>query len=232
MRIKSYIYYSIILISVLFQKSYAQRIKGAIIAGANLSQVDGDHIYGFNKIGANIGAAAIFPFAKNLSFSIETIYNQKGSHQSKQWDDVDSLGNPITGEYDLKLNYLEIPFLVQYTDRDIITAGIGFSYGRLVGIKEYEQGRLIESTTLNSGPYSRDDYCVVADLRFRIHKKIPRFKFNIRYSYSMAKIRTRDFYDKYGEYIDTRKQYNNVISFRLIYVFNEKAKLADTKKGN
>jgi len=229
MKIKSYILIPLILLSVLVQKSFAQRIKGAVIAGFNLSQVDGDHIYGFSKLGANLGAAAIFPFAKNFSFSIETIYCQKGSYQGKQWDDVDTLGNPLTGEYNLKLNYLEVPFLVQYTDRDIITAGVGFSYGRLVSIKEYEQGRLVESTTLNGGPYSRDDYNVLVDLRFRLHKKIPRLKFNIRYSYSMAKIRTRDFYDKYGEYDDTRKQYNNVISFRLIYVFNEKARLADSK---
>jgi hypothetical protein len=135
----------------------------------------------------------------------------------------------LNGQYKLYLDYLEVPFLVHYTDKDIISAGIGFSYGRLVNVKEYEHDTLNLNTTLNNGPYDLNDYSVLVDLKFRIHKKIPRFKFNIRYSYSMKKIRSRDFYNTDGEYADTRDQYNNVISFRLIYVFNERAKLADPK---
>jgi hypothetical protein len=37
----------------------------------------------------------------------------------------------------------------------------------------------------------------------------------------MAKIRTRDFYLINGDYDCRRDQYNNVITARLIYVFNE-----------
>ena len=114
--------------------------------------------------------------------------------------------------------------MVHYTDKDIITAGVGFSYGRLVNVKEWEHGRLIETTTLNTGPYDRTDFNILADIRFRIYK---RFKFNIRYAYSLAKIRTRDFYDIFGDYVNTRKQYNNLITFRLIYVFNEKPRVVD-----
>ncbi len=213
---------------------YGQRIKGALIAGMNISQVDGDEIYGFNKVGLNAGAAAILPLGKNFSFTVETLFSQKGSYQKKQYeqDITDTAGNVIAhlnGQYKLKLNYLEVPFLIQYTDRDIITAGVGFSYGRLVGVKEYEHDTLNQFTTLNTGPYDRNDYSVLVDLYFRVHKKIPRFKLNIRYSYSMRKIRTRDFYKTTGEYDTTRDQFNNVFALRLIYIFNEKAKLADRK---
>ena len=214
---------------------YGQRIKGAVIAGMNLSQVDGDEVYGFNKVGLNAGAAAILPLGKNFSFTLETVFSQKGSYQSKQYEQTitDSLGNVIAnlnGQYKLKLDYLEVPFLFHYTDKDIISAGVGFSYGRLVNVKEYEHDTLNLNTSVNTGPYDRNDYSVLVDLQFRLHKKIPRFKFNIRYSYSMSKIRTRDFYDTFGEYTETRHQYNNVISFRLIYVFNERARLADSNK--
>lgn len=213
---------------------YGQRIKGALIAGMNISQVDGDEIYGFNKVGLNIGAAAILPLGNNFSFTVETLFSQKGAYQSKQYEQevTDTAGNVIynlNGQYNLKLNYLEVPFLIHYTDRDIISAGVGFSYGRLVSVKEYEHDTLNQFTTLNDGPYDRNDYSVLVDLYFRIHKKIPRFKLNIRYSYSMSKIRTRDFYNTLGEYTGSRDQYNNVIAIRLIYVFNEKAKLADRK---
>lgn len=227
---------SILLLILILVSSYgfSQRIKGALIAGMNISQVDGDEIYGFNKVGLNVGTAAILPLGKNFSFTVETLFSQKGSYQSKQYEQevTDTAGNVIynlNGQYNLKLNYLEVPFLIHYTDRDIISAGVGFSYGRLVSVKEYEHDTLNQFTTLNGGPYDRNDYSVIVDLYFRIHKKIPRFKLNIRYSYSMSKIRTRDFYNTLGDYTGSRDQYNNVFALRLIYVFNEKAKLADPK---
>jgi len=216
-------------------KVVGQRIKGQIIAGMNLSQVDGDEVYGFHKAGLNAGLGAILPLGKNFSFTIETLFNQKGSYQGEQYEDTvtnPSTGNKElwTGEYKLKLDYLEVPVLFHYTDKEIITAGIGFSYGRLVNVKEYEHGRQVETTTLNGGPYDRNDYDVLVDLNFRVHKKIPRFKMNIRYAYSMSKIRTRTFLDKFGNETITRDQYNNLFSLRLIYVFNEQPPLADQRK--
>jgi hypothetical protein len=157
----------------------AQRIQGAIIAGGNLSQVDGDEIFGFNKIGFNGGLGAVVPFGKNFQFTIETLYSQKGSYQGKQYEDVDSAGNVTTGEYKVNLDYLEVPVLVMYNDKDVITGGVGFSYGRLVRVREYEHGQRIETTTLNDGPYERNDFSALADIRFRIYKK---FKLNLRYS--------------------------------------------------
>lgn len=213
------------------QEGFGQRIKGAVIFGGNITQIDGDNAYGFHKWGLNVGAAAIVPIKKNFSFSLETIYNQKGSNQ-KAWyyeevtDTSDNVIDVRTGQYKAKLDYLEVPFLIQYTDKNIITAGVGFSYGRLVNVKEYQHDTLVPTTTLNSNTYDRNDWNVIADLQFRILKKYPKFKFNIRYAYSMSSIRIRDYYDQYtGQYINTRKQYNNVITFRLIYVFNEQPPL-------
>ncbi|MDD5508213.1 MAG: hypothetical protein PHD25_07755, partial [Bacteroidales bacterium] len=70
----------------------AQFIKGAVIGGVNLSQVDGDEVYGFKKFGANVGAAAIIPFTDHWEVSIETIFSKKGSHQRPQREDS------LTGE--------------------------------------------------------------------------------------------------------------------------------------
>jgi hypothetical protein len=76
----------------------------------------------------------------------------------------------------------------------------------------------VESTTSNSGTYARNDFSILADVRIRVWQGL---KFNLRYEYSLLKIRTRQFEDLAGE-TWTRDQFNNVISFRLIYVFNEK----------
>ena len=227
---KVYLYIVLLFVfTVISGATYAQRIHGAVIGGFNLSQVDGDNAIGFYKLGVNTGLAALLPVGKNFYFTIETVFNQKGSYQSPWFKAEDSLGNELNGRYHLKMNYLEVPVLLLYNDKDIITAGAGFSYGRLVSIKEYEHGRLVETTSLNTGPYDRNDFNILADVRFRIHK---RFKFNFRYSYSLLKIRTRDFYDIYGVYEGPRDQYNNVLSFRLIYMFNEKPPMADTENND
>lgn len=201
----------------------SQQIQAAIIAGGNLSQVDGDEIFGFNKIGLNTGLGAVVPFGKHLQFSIETLYSQKGSYQGPQYEDTDSLGIVTTGEYKVNLDYLEVPVMLLYNDKDVITGGLGLSYGRLVRIKEYEHGQRVETTTLNDGPYNRNDFSFLADVRFRVYKM---FKLNIRYTYSLLKIRTRTYENLLGD-TWTRDQFNNTISFRLIYMFNEPERIVD-----
>lgn len=189
---------------------HGQVFKGAVIAGFNLSQVDGDEIYGFKKFGANVGASAIIPFTDHWEVSIETLFSQKGSYQGPQRDDS------LSGEYKLKLNYLEIPVVVHYNDKNRMMFGLGFSFGRLTSVEEFEHGRKVETTTIN-GPYDRNDFNGIADIRFRIYQRL---KFNVRYAYSIKKIRTREYTPPN---VDpwTRKQYNNFWSFRLIYVINE-----------
>ena len=215
-----------ILFNSLLPHVRSQEVKAAIIAGLNLSQVDGDEIYGYHKFGFNAGLSAIVPVGSHFNFALETVFNQKGARQGHQYLTTDSAGNVFTGAYNLRLNYLEVPFLLFYNDKDVVMAGGGFSYGRVVGIKEEEHGQRVSSTTLNSGTYDRDDFNLIADVRFRIYKK---FQFNVRYAYSIAQIRTREFEDFLGNTWE-RKQFNNLVSFRLIYMINEKPPLAEIKK--
>lgn len=194
-----------------------QIIKGEALLGFNLTQVEGDEVHGFKKPGLNIGAGVLIPFKKNWDISMEVTFNQKGARQKPQYSDSLNSGEVITGEYKLSLNYVEIPVMVFYTDKEFISIGAGFSWGRLVGVKEWEHGKLVETTTLNSGTYNKNDFNYVIDARIRIKGPL---KFGFRYQNSMAKIRTREFTDFAGN-TWTRDQYNKVLTFRLIYVFNE-----------
>jgi len=194
----------------------AQVIKGEALVGFNLSHVEGDEVAGFKKPGLNIGAGAMIPLHKNWDFSFEITYNQKGAREGNQY--LDTIGGiPVTGAYKLRLNYAEIPVLIHYTDKEFLTIGAGFSYGQLVGIQEWEHGRKVDSTTLNSGTYSRGDFSYLIDLRVRLKGPL---KLSLRYQASLAKIRTREFENTIG---DTwlRNQYNKVVTIRLIYMFNE-----------
>ncbi|MFA6951110.1 MAG: outer membrane beta-barrel protein, partial [Lentimicrobiaceae bacterium] len=120
------LFFTLVLMIAWATGANAQRIMGAVAAGVNATQVDGDEAYGYHKFGLNLGAAAIVPVVGNWSVSLETVYNEKGSHQRARANDS------LDGSYDLKLNYLEVPVIVQYTDKDFISFGLGGSWGRLV----------------------------------------------------------------------------------------------------
>lgn len=197
-------------------QSFAQNILGGIILGCNQAQVDGDEVYGFYKPGLNAGATAIVPFGSNFSFFLETIFSQRGAYKKYPYSFDTTFTVSQLPYYNLRLNYLDIPFGVQYNDKDVITVGAGFTYGRLVSGKEVEHGRLVPWNS-KQGPYDKDDYNVFVDTRFRLYWKI---WFHFRYSYSIDHIRIRTFTANNRTWV--RYQYNNFLTFRLIYVINDK----------
>ncbi len=202
----------------------AQIVMGETFLGGTLSQIDGDKAYGYRRIGIHGGIGVIVPAYVKENFSIdaslEIAFTQKGAHQRKQFNEtVDG----ITGEYDVYMNYIEVPFLIYFSDKQINSLGIGVSYGRLVKLKEYEHG---VETPVNLGytgedKYKLNDWCILADVKFRIHERL---KLGFRYQYSLIPIRTRDFNLVNGEpdmeWQDV-KQFNNSVTARLIYVINE-----------
>jgi hypothetical protein len=199
--------------------AFGQSIRGGLAAGMNAAQVDGDEVYGYHKYGLNAGAFATIPVGKNFSVSIETSYSQKGSYQSPQYADS------LSGEYKLILNYVEVPVLFQYTDKDIVKVGTGLSWGRLVQFKEYEHGNRVVWPT-SYGPYKTSDTQILVDLQLKLFTG---FYFNLRYGYSLGKIRTRTFVQQATGKTWTRKQYNNDLTARLIYVFKDSKTIKEKK---
>ena len=193
--------------------SYAQIFKGEVIGGFNLSQVDGDYAYRFKKMGLVAGVGVVAPIYKNWSLSLETLYSQKGSRLKPQFEDS------LDGSYKLILNYAEVPLMIQYTDRDIVSVGAGISWNRLVHAEEWRNGYQIDSVTTQSGVFDRDDWIAFGDVRVRVYKNLI---LNARYSYSMDKIATRMMINPDSGDPVQRDFYNNLWSFRLIYMINEK----------
>lgn len=191
----------------------AQRIMGALIGGVNATQVDGDEVYGYHKFGLNLGAAAIVPIKGNWSVTLENVYSEKGSHQRARSTDS------LDGSYDLKINYLDVPVLLQYTDKGIVTFGLGGSWGGMVKIYEQRNGNEVTSTTLTSGIYRRSDLNFLMNVKFRLVKRL---HFDVRYAYSLRPIATREVIDSKTGTPNIRDQYNGMFTFRFYYIFNEK----------
>jgi len=211
MKFKYYI--SILILSGIFSigNLSAQVFLGAVMGGMNMSQVDGDEVYGYHRFGGTLGAAAILPI-NNFDLTLETNFVQKGAYQKAIYD-----SDSITGEYSLRLNYVEIPLMVHYTDKNFISAGIGFSFARLVQAKEIEHGGY-QDPYMDTVPFDNNEWNFLADVQIRVWKRL---KFNVRFSYSLFPIREREYHPSWSDESWTRKQYNNLWTFRLVYVFNE-----------
>ena len=256
---------------------HAQIIKGEVFAGGNLCQVDGDECYGFKKIGVNAGAGALIPFTSWLDLGLEVMFSQKGAFKR----DSITYNSSYPHAYNLKLNYVEIPLMLYFTDKGNVSAGVGVSYGRLVGINELDDGHpsnyegvgigtgdgyihwrnenpnlpdiskiddidelnrivyescpgitYVSEVVANSNTYRPNDFNICADLRFRIWEGL---HLEARYQYSLRPLRYRLYYADPNLIMPNqiRKQYNNTITIRLTYIFNEhrsKANLEATKQ--
>jgi len=123
----------------IFQKKeiQAQTFEGGLIVGFNMSQLDGDNLVGWNRIGFNVGGrVAVTPYEK-WKFNVDILFSQKGSSAAPE---------EFNSSYDkVRLNYVEIPFQVNYMDwlhedgfyRLHFLAGL--SYSQLVGFQVIRQ---------------------------------------------------------------------------------------------
>lgn len=102
-----------------------QRFKAAALLGANFSQIDGDDLAGYDKVGLSGGLKVAYPMYDNMDASIEMLYNVKGSY--------------FRG-LNLSLQYLDVPMVVSIkdwyqkeADYHKVSAHGGLSIGYLFG---------------------------------------------------------------------------------------------------
>lgn len=110
----------------------AGKFHAGLKTGINTSQITGDEAAGFYKFSLVAGAFANFKFNEKLKFQYELIYQQKGSNNPARPD------KGINSSYKIRLNYIEIPLLMQYDlGRFEIEAGPGIGY--LIKSREWDQ---------------------------------------------------------------------------------------------
>ena len=83
--------------------------KGSIVAGINLSQIDGDKLAGYRKFGVSAGFKIEFPLNSILDFGIEFLFNQSGSRSSIIKGNFGDLQR-------IHLNYASLPLIIKWND--------------------------------------------------------------------------------------------------------------------
>ncbi|MBC8047484.1 MAG: PorT family protein [Fimbriimonadaceae bacterium] len=103
-----------------------------LIAGFNASQVDGDNLAGFYKMGLNTGGVAHINFNEDWSLSFEILFTQKGARTRPDPDAINV--------YKLTMNYAEVPVAINYNDQNRFIFSAGLGYGRLFKVVELING--------------------------------------------------------------------------------------------
>ncbi len=111
-------------------ESHSQKFKVTALAGINASQIDGDSLFGYKKIGMHFGGRLSYINNKSFDIALEMLYSQRGASKSFTNNKPDDL---------ISANYIEIPIVFNIRDWYIedeeyhkIRAEFGFSFARLI----------------------------------------------------------------------------------------------------
>lgn len=81
---------------------------GSALFGLNLSQIDGDNLSGFTKLGWTGGVKIGYPIMEKSDISLELLFNQKGSNAGTGFGNSESAY--------ATLNYIDFPLSIDYKD--------------------------------------------------------------------------------------------------------------------
>lgn len=97
-----------VLLSLAGGMLHAQSFDGGFIAGAVVSQIDGDSYSGFHQLGCTAGFFGRIPSDGPSSWQMELKYSLFGAHSDTK--EVDYGMSPMS----IRLHYVELPILFRY----------------------------------------------------------------------------------------------------------------------
>ncbi len=187
----------------------AQKFDGGILAGGLISQVDGDNWSGFTKVGFLAGGFVHLELSPHSSLQLEMEYIQKGSRKPTYYQENDY------HSYLLRLHYVEIPILYQFTFLKRFSVEAGPAADILLGYNE----EVDESEVPNKYPLRRVTLSGIVGVSGYITKHL---KATFRFNYSLLSLRQPQpdrRPDVWRKILFEWGQFNNVMSLSLSYQF-------------
>lgn len=181
-----------------FAITSAQNFDAGLIGGFCTSQVSGDNLSGYNKLGSRFGAYINYPINKKMSYQLEMQFLQKGS--KKPYTE----NSPET--YLFELNYIELPATLNYQVKKGISIESGLGTAFLVDYKEQD-----EITDINTDKPNTLALDFLLGVQYDIKKNL---KLNIRYANSINRIRKHASEEESGL---NSGQFSSLVSFALMY---------------
>ena len=190
---------------ILTYNTNAQSFGGGIIAGASTSQVAGDLLGGFNKIGILAGAYTNLKVKEILSLQFEISYITKGSRNPNIYES----NHPNYEKIEITLSYIEMPLTINLQQKENL--GVEFGIIPAFNISATLNSADAKNISVPNPQYKKYDLGVCAGINYHITDNII---LNTRISNSIIPIRPHTSGATNGW---NRGQYNTVLSFAIHY---------------
>ena len=190
---------------ILTYNTTAQSFGGGIIAGASTSQVAGDMLGGFNKIGLLAGGYTNLKLKENIRFQFEITYMEKGSRNPNMHES----NHPSYRKIEITLSYIEIPITVNLQQKENLGVELGIIPA--FNISATLNSAYEKNISVPNPQYKKYDLGVCAGINYHITDNII---LNTRISNSIIPIRPHVSGATNGW---NKGQYNTVLSFAIHY---------------
>ena len=190
---------------ILTYNTNAQSFGGGIIVGASTSQVAGDLLGGFNKIGILAGAYTNLKVKESLSFQFEITYIEKGSRNPNMHES----NHPNYQKIEITLSYIEMPLTINLQQKENLGVELGIIPA--FNISATLNSAYEKNISVPNPQYKKYDLGVCAGINYHITDNII---LNTRIRNSIIPIRPHTSGAK-NEW--NKGQYNTVLSFGIHY---------------
>ena len=158
-----------------------------VVAGYQVSQIDGDEFTGFDLPGFSAGLRGVIRFTRHDQLRMELLYSQQGSRIEYNTNQGTALGRDRL----LRLNYAEVPFLYYHKLSDNEQGHgpgieVGLAVGRMLNYRiEEDESRIRgELFTDLADNFNRTQISAVAGLSHRFN---PQIELSLRASGALTK---------------------------------------------
>ncbi len=148
-----------------------QKFKASVVMGVTASQLGGDSLSGYDKLGLSTGLKLTYDLNNLFDLNLDMLYTQRGSRST--------LGFSNSGTSATALDYLELPFYVGINDWYIekedyhkVGAFLGLSYAYLFSVRTSNnilQGQEGAFNKHDFGPRLGLYYSFFKNLTFRVY---------------------------------------------------------------
>ena len=192
---------------ILTYNTNAQSFGGGIIVGASTSQVAGDLLGGFNKIGILAGAYTNLKVKESLSFQFEITYIEKGSRNPNMHES----NHPNYQKIEITLSYIEMPLTINLQQKENLGVELGIipAFNISATLNSADAKNISVPKTIPQ--YKKYDLGVCAGINYHITDNII---LHTRISNSIIPIRSHASGATFGL---NKGQYNTVLSFAIHY---------------
>lgn len=191
---------------------FAQRtFTTGVVFGVNGSQIHGDTYSGFNQAGLMGGAFVQTNPDEAWRFQFGIQYSRKGSKHIFRQDQT------VYEDFELRLNYVEVPLLIRYNTRKVF-----FDFGGSIGYMFKEREWDANGERIPPQPIKHMEYAMVIGIGYNFNDA-----FYMEFSSSNSLIPIKKFpqpiyYQRWFLDLFNKGMYNNLVTLNLGYRFGGK----------